>query len=68
LLWLAIKRANQLGLKLDFDGVYSSGTARFLSGFGGKIGVRLIVTRTTPIYRTIQLVKGKFDSFEKEFA
>src|SRR5208337_891895 len=37
LIWSAIKRAQQLGLIFDLDGVYSSGTARFLSGFGGRI-------------------------------
>ena len=58
LLWSAIKRANQLKLMFDLDGVYSSGTARFLGAFGGKIGVRLIVARAQPIYRTIQFMKS----------
>src|SRR5262249_44782273 len=34
LVWCAMKKASQLGLAFDLDGVYSSGTARFLSGFG----------------------------------
>ena len=57
LLWSAIKCANELKLTFDFDGVYSSGTARFLSGFGGQVGVRLIVTRTQPVYSAIQFMK-----------
>lgn len=58
LIWSAIKRAHELNLVFDLDGVYSSGTARFLSGFGGEIKVRLIVTRTQPIYRELQFIKG----------
>ncbi len=34
LLWSAMKEAHALGINLDLDGVYSSGTAHFLSGFG----------------------------------
>jgi hypothetical protein len=37
LLWSAIKLANQHGLLFDVDGVYSSGTARFLSTLGGRV-------------------------------
>src|SRR5262249_4229955 len=48
----------QLKLMFDLDGVYSSGTARFLGAFGGKIGVRLIVARAQPIYRTMQFIKS----------
>lgn len=57
LLWSALRRAHELKIKFDFDGVYSNGSARFLSGFGGKIGVRLIVTRAKPIYGMLQFVK-----------
>ena len=57
LLWSAIKCANELKIMFDFDGVYSSGTARFPSGFRGQFGVRLIITRAQPIYRAIQFMK-----------
>jgi hypothetical protein len=57
LLWSAIKYAKKLKFMFDFDGVYSSGTARFLSGFGAQVGVRLIVTRAQPVYRAIQFMK-----------
>jgi hypothetical protein len=68
LLWSAIKHANELKLKFDFDGVYSSGTARFLSGFGGKVGVRLIVTRTQPVYQAIKFMKAMLGRSAEEFA
>lgn len=58
LLWSAIKRAHKLKLLFDFDGVYSSGAARFLSGFGGQIKVRMIVTRGRPVYRVLRFVKS----------
>jgi hypothetical protein len=59
LLWSAMQRAHQRGLIFDLDGVYTSGTARFLSGFGGQIKVRLIVTRAQPIYQFLQYLKMK---------
>jgi lipid II:glycine glycyltransferase (peptidoglycan interpeptide bridge formation enzyme) len=62
LLWSAIQRAHQRNLNFDLDGVYTSGTARFLSGFGGQIKVRLVVTRTQPIYRILQAAKAKMVS------
>jgi hypothetical protein len=57
LLWSAIKRAQERKLDFDFDGVYTSGTARFLSAFGGEIRVRLVVTRAQVAYRALQLAK-----------
>ena len=59
LLWSAIKQAHQLGLRFDFDGIYTSGSARFLSGFGGQIGIRLIATRAGPFYGALQAFKGR---------
>jgi FixJ family two-component response regulator len=60
LLWCAIKKAHQLGLIFDLDGVYSSGTARFLSGFGGEIKTRLTVRRGWLPYRALQFVKRQY--------
>jgi hypothetical protein len=57
LIWSAIKRCHEMNLKLDLDGVYSSGSTRFLSGFGGQTKIRMIVMRANPVYRSIQLVK-----------
>jgi Acetyltransferase (GNAT) domain len=57
LIWSAIKRAHDLGLVLDLDGVYSSGTVRFLSNFGGQIKTRLIVRRSRMPYRALQQIK-----------
>lgn len=57
LIWEAIRRANGRGLALDLDGVISSGTARFLGGFGGRMKVRWIAQRTSLAYATLQRVK-----------
>jgi len=66
LLWSAIKLAHKLGLRFDFDGVYNSGSARFLSGFGGQIGVRFIGMRINSTYRSLQFIKRKFVSNSSE--
>jgi hypothetical protein len=50
LIWSAIKKAHQLGLCFDFDGIATSGIARFYVGFGGQITTRLIVTRGNLAY------------------
>ena len=60
LIWNAMLRAHELGVVLDLDGVYSSGTVRFLSNFGGKIKTRLIIRRSRMPYRALQLVKRYF--------
>jgi len=54
LIWSAITRANELGLVFDLDGVSTSGTAQFLSGFGGVLGERITVASARPIYATLQ--------------
>ncbi|WP_244425117.1 GNAT family N-acetyltransferase [Bradyrhizobium sp. STM 3843] len=55
LLWTAMQEAHKLGLVLDLDGVYSSGTARFLSGFGGRLKTRLVIRQSQPPYSLLQL-------------
>ena len=62
LLWAAMKRACERGLDFDLDGVYTSGTARFLAGFGGQIKIRLVATNAQPVYRALQLAKMKLRS------
>jgi hypothetical protein len=67
LLWVAVQRAHERGLVLDLDGVSSSGTARFLSRFGGNPELRLIVRRSKFLYSALQttkrrLVGGKADA------
>jgi hypothetical protein len=59
LMWSAMKQANEIGLILDLDGVYSSGTARFLSGFGDKIKTRLIIRRSADqLGRVVRVLPG----------
>jgi hypothetical protein len=57
LIWSAIKRAHNRGLMFDLDGVSTSGIARFLSGFGGRLQVRTIVQRSSLAYGALQYAK-----------
>jgi lipid II:glycine glycyltransferase (peptidoglycan interpeptide bridge formation enzyme) len=57
LIWSAMQRAHANGLIFDLDGVTSSGTARFLSGFNGTPKLRLIVTRSGFSYSTMRYIK-----------
>jgi hypothetical protein len=59
LIWSAMKRAHELGLRFDLDGVYTSGTARFLSGFGGRIKIRLTVKRSAGLLNFYRGLKMK---------
>jgi hypothetical protein len=59
LLWTAVQRAHAGGLVLDLDGVSSSGTARFLSRFGGSLEMRLIVRRSKFLYSALQTTKRR---------
>ena len=67
LIWCAIKQAHELGLVLDLDGVYSSGTARFLSNFGGDIKTRLLVRRARMPYGALQYLKRQIAPDESQF-
>jgi hypothetical protein len=57
LIWSAMRRAHDLGLTLDLDGVTTAGTARFLSGFGGAPRMRQVITGGRPFYNMVQSVK-----------
>jgi hypothetical protein len=57
LLWSAMKEAHGLGTVLDLDGVYSSGTARFLGSFGGRVKTRLVLRRSQGAYSVLQGLK-----------
>ena len=59
LIWTAMKRAHDLGLIFDLDGVSSSGTARFLSGFGGRLRERTIVRRSSSLYSVLGYAKQR---------
>jgi hypothetical protein len=66
LIWSAMKKAHELGLICDLDGVVSQGTARFLGGFGGEIRVRSVATLVRPVYGALQYVARKFDPVANE--
>ena len=59
LIWSAMRRAHSRGLTFDLDGVSTSGTARFLSGFGGVPKLRLIVRRARLSYDLLQHAKRR---------
>jgi hypothetical protein len=67
LVWNAMKKANAMGLRFDLDGVYTRGTAKFLSGFGGRMRIRLVVKRTRPLYRALQQARLRFTKNETQF-
>ncbi len=67
LIWSAMKQAHEMGLILDLDGVYSSGTARFLSNFGGDIRTRLLIRRSRLPYSALQYVKRQLAPDESQF-
>jgi hypothetical protein len=67
LIWSAMKEARELALVLDLDGVYSSGTARFLSNFGGQIKQRLIINRSRMPYRALQSVNRYYSKDKTHF-
>jgi hypothetical protein len=57
LIWAAMKHAHELGLFFDLDGAATAGTARFISGFGGDVKTRLVVTAGRPLYNLAESVK-----------
>ena len=59
LIWSAIRRAHERGLTFDLDGVSSGGTARFLSGFGGRLEMRLIARRSRFMYGAMEYAKRR---------
>jgi len=67
LIWSAMKQANERGLVLDLDGVYSSGTARFLSNFGGDIKTRLAIRRSKGHYGALQYIKQNVRRHKSQF-
>jgi hypothetical protein len=67
LIWWAMKHAHERGLVLDLDGVYSSGTARFLSNFGGEIKTRLVIRRSRMPYGALQYIKQQIAPHKSQF-
>jgi hypothetical protein len=67
LLWSAMKQAHEMGVVLDLDGVYSSGTAKFLSNFGGEIKTRLTIRRARAVYGALQSLKRRVAPDESQF-
>jgi lipid II:glycine glycyltransferase (peptidoglycan interpeptide bridge formation enzyme) len=67
LLWSAMKKASELGILFDLDGVYTSGSARFLSGFGGQIKTRLTISRSRMPYSFLRSLKWRYTRDETQY-
>ena len=67
LIWCAMKKAHEMGLVLDLDGVYSSGSARFLGNFGGQMKTRFLIRRSRILYGALQYIKRQVAPDESQF-
>jgi hypothetical protein len=67
LLWAAMKEANTKGLLFDLDGVHTSGTARFLCGFGGNIKTRMVVRKGTALFNLLRYGKLRLSRNETQY-
>lgn len=67
LIWSGMKRAHERGLIFDLDGVYTSGTARFFSGFGGHIKTRLVARRSRLGFGVLQYLKLRYSQNETRY-
>jgi hypothetical protein len=67
LIWNAMKQAHEMDLVLDLDGVYSSGSARFLGNFGGHMTTRFLIRRSRALYGALQYIKLQVAPDESQF-
>ncbi len=56
LLWEAMQDIAARGLIFDFDGVASSGSALFFTGFGGRVAPRYVVSRNSLAHQVAGLL------------
>jgi hypothetical protein len=66
LIWSAIKKAHELWLICDLDGIIAQGAARFLIGFGGKLRFILIATYYRPVCGAIKGIQNQVDPVENK--
>jgi hypothetical protein len=66
LIWSGINIAHERGLCFDFDGISTSGIARFYAGFGGRVCNRLIVTRISLAFAAAQFAGGLIRGAQRE--
>lgn len=59
LLWTAMQEAQRRCLNFDFDGVSTSGTYRFLSGFGGTLARRHVAEKFDPVYHALDKLRAR---------
>jgi hypothetical protein len=54
LIWEAMRVAAARGILFDFDGIASSGAAKFYAGFGAEVQPRYIVARENALFRFVR--------------
>lgn len=67
LLWSAMKLAHERNLVFDLDGVYTSGSARFLSGFGGRVRLRFSIRRSRTSFDLLRRAKLIYSRNETQY-
>ena len=60
LLWEAMKDIASRNLIFDFEGVITSGSALFFTGFGGQITPRYVVSKFTPRHKLVTNLRKPF--------
>jgi hypothetical protein len=58
LVWRALSRASEAGLGFDLDGIIPGSNTLLLTGFGGEVKPRYIVSKSTMIYEISRYIKG----------
>ena len=66
LIWNALQHASENGLIFDMNGVNSSNIL-LVTGFGGTISQRYVVSRTTPAFRSAKYVAGLLNKAASSF-
>lgn len=59
LIWTAIKMALEMKLTFDFDGFLRPDAVNFLSGFGGTVHKRLVISRQGPLIYLARALAGR---------
>jgi Acetyltransferase (GNAT) domain len=66
-LWSSMKLAHERGLVFDLDGVYTRGSAEFLSRFGGRVRIRYSVRRSRMAFRVLRQAKLLYSRNETQY-
>lgn len=62
LVWEAVKMAIDMKLTFDFDGFLRPDAVNFLSGFGGEVHKRLVITKQNPLIYLGRALTGRLSA------